>query len=304
LVFDLLRGAINGLVERVKYRSLSGEELEEALNSTLVDLVAADVAYEVAEDVVEDVRRALEGAKVERGSRVESIVLNALRVKLLELVDRGAISLVEAIKGKCLKGEPYVIVFFGVNGVGKTTTIAKLAYMLKENNITPVLGAADTFRAGAQEQLEVHASRLGVPIVTGRYGSDPASVAHDAVEYARARRLCAVLVDTAGRMHVDYDLMGEMRKIVRVVKPDLRILVVDALTGSDAVEQARRFNEDVGVDAVIVAKVDADVKGGSILSVTTVTGKPVLYVGVGQGYGDLKPFNPVEYVDTILGLKS
>ena len=303
MVFDLLKGAIGGLVERIRYRSLSREELEGLLNNMLVDLIAADVAYEVAEDIVEGVKRGLEGVKVERGSRVESIVLDVLRVKLLELVNRRPIDIIKVVKAKCLKGEPYVIVFFGVNGVGKTTTIAKVAYMLRENGITPVLAAADTFRAGAQEQLEIHASRLGVPIVMGRYGSDPASVAHDAIEYARARRLCAVLIDTAGRMHVDYDLMGEMRKIVRVSKPDLKILVVDALTGGDAVEQARRFNEEVGVDGVIVAKVDADVKGGSILSVAKVTGKPVLYVGVGQGYQDLKPFNPLEYVDTILGLK-
>jgi len=303
LVFDLLKGAIGGLIERIKYRSLSREELENILSHTLIDLVAADVAYEVAESIVDNIKRSLEGVRVERGSRIEHVVLNALRAKLLELVNRGSMDLVEVVKVKCSKGEPYVIVFFGVNGVGKTTTIAKIAYMFKNNGITPVLAAADTFRAGAQEQLEIHASRLGVPIVKGRYGSDPASVAHDAIEYARARRLCTVLVDTAGRMHVDYDLMGEMRKIVKISKPDLKILVVDALTGNDAVEQARRFNEEVGVDAVIVAKVDADVKGGSILSITTVTGKPVIYIGTGQNYEDLKQFNPIEYIDIILGLK-
>ncbi len=303
MVFDLLKGAIGGLIERIKYRSLSREELENILSHTLIDLVAADVAYEVAESIVDNIKRSLEGVRVERGSRIEHVVLNALRAKLLELVNRGSMDLVEVVKVKCSKGEPYVIVFFGVNGVGKTTTIAKIAYMFKNNGITPVLAAADTFRAGAQEQLEIHASRLGVPIVKGRYGSDPASVAHDAIEYARARRLCTVLVDTAGRMHVDYDLMGEMRKIVKISKPDLKILVVDALTGNDAVEQARRFNEEVGVDAVIVAKVDADVKGGSILSITTVTGKPVIYIGTGQNYEDLKQFNPIEYIDIILGLK-
>jgi fused signal recognition particle receptor len=303
LVFEVLRSTIRGLIDRVRYRTLSREELDRILSDTLLELVAADVAYEVAESIVESVRRSLVSVRVERGSDVGQLVVNTLRSRLLELVDRGSIDIVGAVRAKCSRGEPYVIVFFGVNGVGKTTTIAKVAYMLKVNGVTPVLAAADTFRAGAQEQLEVHASKLGVPIIKGRYGSDPASVAHDAIEYARARRLCAVLVDTAGRMHVDYDLMGEMRKIVRVSKPDLRVLVVDALTGGDAVEQARRFNEEVGVDAVIVAKVDADVKGGSIISVTSVTGKPVIYLGVGQGYEDLKPFNPVEYVDTILGLK-
>ena len=301
-MFDLLRGAINSLLDKVRYRSLSERELEEILSGALLDLVSADVAYEVAEDIVNSVKKSLLGVKVERGSRADRVVLEALRGKLLEMLDRGSLDLVELVKSKCARGEPYVIVFFGVNGVGKTTTIAKVAYMLKRSGVTPVLAAADTFRAGAQEQLEVHAKRLGVPLVKGRYGSDPASVAHDAIEYARSRGFCAVLVDTAGRMHVDYDLMGEMRKIVRVAKPDLKILVVDALTGSDAVEQARRFNEEVGVDAVIVAKVDADVKGGCIVSVVAATGKPIAYIGVGQSYEDLEPFNARKYVDTILGL--
>lgn len=304
MVFELLRSTISNLVDKIKYRSLSEEELDRILNDTLLDLVSADVAYEVAEHLVTSVKRSLVGLKVERGSRVDQIVVDTLRKKLLELLNRGQFDLVSLAKSKCLKGDPYVIVFFGVNGVGKTTTIAKIAYLFKRSGFTPILAAADTFRAGAQEQLEVHASRLSVPLIKGRYGADPASVAHDAIEYAKSRGFCVVLVDTAGRMHVDSDLMNEMKKIVRVAKPDLRVLVVDALTGSDAVEQARRFNEEIGIDAIIVAKVDADVKGGSIISVVAATGKPVIYLGVGQSYEDLEVFNPVDYVNTILGLKT
>ncbi|MCX8195601.1 MAG: hypothetical protein N3F67_00730 [Acidilobaceae archaeon] len=141
---------------------------------------------------------------------------------------------------------------------------------------------------------------MGVPLLRGRYGSDPASVAHDAIEHARAKGICAVLIDTAGRMHVDKDLVEEMKKIVRVSRPDLRVLVVDALTGNDAVEQARGFHSHVGVDAVIVAKADADTKGGAVLSVAYVTGKPILFLGTGQSYEDLEPFSPEKYVNSIL----
>jgi len=303
LVFDLLRGAFSNLIERVKYRTLSERELRAVIDNIVLDMVSADVALDVAEDIASSVIKELSNIKIERGTGIEKVIVNALKYKILQLFEKPP-DILSSIRSKCSRREPYVIVFFGINGVGKTTTIAKIAYMLKNNGITPILAAADTFRAGAQEQLEVHAHRINIPVIKGKYGSDPASVAHDAIEYARARNICAVLIDTAGRMHVDYDLMGEMRKIVKVSKPDLKILVVDALTGNDAVEQARKFNEEVGVDAVIVAKVDADVKGGTILSVAAVTGKPILYIGLGQKYEDLEPFNIEKYVDTILGLRS
>ena len=196
---------------------------------------------------------------------------------------------------------PLRIVFFGVNGVGKTTTIAKFAYMFRRNGITPVIAAADTYRAGAQEQLRRHAEKLGVPFIGGRYGADPASVVYDAIEYARARGYRVILADTAGRMHTDRDLMEELRKITRVAKPDYRALVVDALTGNDAVEQARFFDGAVGIDFIVLTKVDADVKGGTALSVAAVTGKPILFVGTGQRYEDLELFDPKRYAEKIVG---
>jgi len=307
MVFDRLRKAFSQAVTRVKqsveekiaYKEISEGDIAPILDDLMMTLIEADVAFEVAEELVNHLRSVLVGRKVRRGEDIGEVVRSALREKILEIVGIPGPDLVELARQRT--GRPLVVVFLGVNGVGKTTTIAKVAYMLKQAGITPVLAAADTFRAGAQEQLEIHARRLGVPIVRGRYGSDPASVAHDAIMHAQSRGLRVVLVDTAGRMHVDYDLMGELRKIVRVSKPDLKVLVVDALTGNDAVEQARNFHEAVGVDGVIVTKTDADVKGGTILSVAHAIRRPILYVGKGQEYSDLERFDPRKYVEQILG---
>jgi len=185
-----------------------------------------------------------------------------------------------------------VIVFFGVNGTGKTTTIAKLAYYLMQNGLKVVLASGDTFRAGAIEQLEKHADALGIKVISHQKGADSAAVVYDAVEHARAKNIDVVLADSAGRMQTNVNLMDEMRKIVRVIQPDLKLFVGDALTGNDAVEQARRFNEAVGVDGIILSKLDADAKGGSAISIAYEIKKPILFVGVGQEYTDLKEFDP------------
>ncbi len=288
------------VAERIAYKEIRESDIQDTLDELLMELIEADVAFDVAEEIVEHVKRSLVGRKVRRGEDIERIVREALKSKLLEILNIGSFDIIEEAKKRRPGEHPFVVVFLGVNGVGKTTTIAKIAYKMKKAGVTPVLAAADTFRAGAQEQLEEHARRIGVPIVKGRYGSDPASVAHDAISYASSRGFKAVLVDTAGRMHVDYDLMGELRKIIRVSKPDYKILVVDSLTGNDAVEQARLFNDNVGVDGVVLTKTDADTKGGTAISVAYAIRKPIIYIGVGQEYDDIEKFNPEKYVDTIL----
>ncbi|ADL19518.1 Probable signal recognition particle protein [Acidilobus saccharovorans 345-15] len=303
-MFDKLRSALKGFAasikEAVEKKELSEKDLETPLEELMINLVEADVAYDVAESIVMELRTKLIGSKVPRGINVEDYVLNSLKSYIATLFSNG-IDLVSEAKRKCSSGLPYVITFFGVNGVGKTTTIAKVAYMLKSSGLTPVIAAADTFRAGAQEQLRTHAERLGVAFIGGSYGADPASVAYNAINYAKNRRVCAVLIDTAGRMHVDADLMSELKKIVRVANPDLRVLVVDSLTGNDAVEQAKSFNENVGIDAIILTKLDADLKGGVAISVAATTKKPVIYVGVGQNYSDLRPFSPNYIISAIFG---
>jgi len=308
-LFGKLRSALSRAVsslarsvrEAAALREIKLSDIEDVMEEIKLELIEAEVAYDVAEEIVERLAGRLVGSKIPRSVKLEDHIRSVLAEVIYEVLGEGGLDIPEEARARCSPGgRPYVVVFLGVNGVGKTTSIAKIAYRAKRLGVTPVLAAADTFRAGAQEQLAYHAERLGVPIITGRYGSDPASVAYDAIEYAKARNHCLVLVDTAGRMHTDYDLMGELRKIVRVSKPDLRVLVVDALTGNDAVEQARMFNEGVGVDGVIITKADADVKGGAALSVAATIRKPILYLGVGQGYEDLEVFDAREFVKKIV----
>jgi fused signal recognition particle receptor len=291
----------SAIKEKAVTRELRASDVEPILENLKIELVESEVAFDVAELIALEIEKRLVGTRIPRGTKVEELVRNTLKEVLLHIVGLQGFDLIEEAKKKCKPGDkPFVVVFLGVNGVGKTTTIAKIGYKAKREGLTPVLAAADTFRAGAQEQLRVHAEKLSVPFIGGRYGSDPASVAFDAIEYARARNYCLVLVDTAGRMHTDYDLMGELRKIIRVTKPDAKVLVVDALTGNDAIEQARIFNEEVGVDGIIITKTDADVKGGVAISVAAITRKPILYIGTGQEYSDLKRFEPKEFVENLL----
>jgi fused signal recognition particle receptor len=197
--------------------------------------------------------------------------------------------------------KPVKILFVGVNGTGKTTSIAKVARYLQDRGHSVVLAAGDTFRAGAIEQLEVHGSRLGLKVIKHKPGGDPAAVIFDAIEYARAHRRDVVLADTAGRMHTNINLMDQMRKIVRVTEPDLLIFVDEAIAGNDAVERARLFNESVPIAGTILTKTDADAKGGSAISIAYITGKPVLFLGVGQAYADLVKFEPEWLVERLLG---
>jgi len=227
----------------------------------------------------------------------KSQVRQIFKETLVELLEKGGkMDFVEEIKKY---DKPVKVVFFGINGCGKTTTIAKLANILQKQGLSVVVAAGDTFRAGAQEQLGKHADRLGVKMVHHQRGGDAAAVVFDAIKHAEANKIDVVLADTSGRMQSNVDLMGEMEKIVRVNKPDIKVFVGDALTGNDAVEQARKFNEEIGIDAAILAKFDAS-KGGAALSVSHITGRPIIFLGVGQGYDDLKKFDANEFVNEII----
>jgi len=295
------KGLLTKLKDTIVYKEIDVKKLEPLLEEYVLTLSELDVAYEVAEELIENFKKNLAGLKIKRGVDEREVIEKALKDAILGLISVPAFDLIEEAKRAQREGRILKIMFMGVNGVGKTTTIAKVAYAMKRAGVTPVLAAADTFRAGAVEQLKVHAERMGVPIITKPYGSDPASVAYDAIEYAKARGFNVVLIDTAGRMHVDVDLMNELRKVARVAEPDYKVLVLDALTGNDAVEQAKFFDEAVGVDAVILTKVDADAKGGAVLSVAATIKKPVLYLGVGQNYEDLIKFDPKWFVERLLG---
>jgi len=274
----------------------SKEKLLNALEELKIELVSRDVAYEAAEDITTKLKTLIEEGVVKNKEQLVS----SLRKIILEYFEQAeSIDLLALAK----VNKPLKVLFMGVNGVGKTTTIAKVAVYLRDRGLRPLMIAADTFRAAAQEQLKKHSERTQIQVFPGKYGADPASVAFDGIMYASSRGFDVLLIDTAGRMHTDVDLINELRKIVRVVKPHLKILVVDALTGNDAVEQAKFFEGAVGVDCFIVAKFDAYEEGGAPISLVFTLKRPILFVGTGQGYRDLKPFNPLEYVDKILPLE-
>ena len=289
-----------GLIERLLQVEIKEKDVEDALDELELELLEADVALETVEALREKIKEKLVGKKVRIGTNKGKLIEEALREAILEiLTPEKKIDLLEMIRSK--EEKPFVIVFVGFNGSGKTTTIAKLANWLKKNGLSVVIAASDTFRAGAIEQIEEHAKRVGVKVIKHDYGADPAAVAYDAIQHAKARGVDVVLVDTAGRNELNRNLMDEMKKIVRVTKPDLVIFVGDALAGNAVVEQARQFNEAVRIDGVILTKLDADARGGAALSISHAIGAPILFVGVGQGYDDLKPFDERWFVERIFG---
>jgi fused signal recognition particle receptor len=268
---------------------LNEAKLDEVLDDLEIVLLQSDVAVPVIEKVRADLKAELAGRRLKWGADVEAAVRHSLEQSVRSILRRPGLNLAAAIRAQ--EPKPYIILFVGVNGTGKTTTIAKIAGWLRDQGIHVVIAAGDTFRAGAIEQLLVHGERLGIRVVRQQEGSDPAAVAYDAVEHARAKHLDVVLVDTAGRQHTNENLIAEAQKIRRVVKPQLTLFVGDALSGNDVIEQARLFQETLGVDGLVLTKLDADAKGGAALSATFITKKPILFVGVGQGYADLRPFD-------------
>jgi fused signal recognition particle receptor len=276
---------------------LNEKDLEGVLYELQMDLLENDVAMETSEAILQDLRDRLLNRDIDKDSLDHYIRVSIKKTLIDVLTPDNEVDLLGSIK----EGEkPYKIVFFGVNGTGKTTTIAKVARLLTENGFSVVLAAGDTFRAGAIEQIEKHADSVGVKLVKHQKTGDSAAVMYDAVAHARARNVDVVLADTAGRMQTNVNLMDEMKKIVRVNQPDLKIFVGDSLTGNDALEQAEKFNSEIGIDAIILTKMDADAKGGAALSISHVTNKPVIYVGVGQKYSDLKKFDREWFVSQMV----
>jgi len=299
-LFDRLKQAFSSVTSAVRERKLSEGELEEVGYQFQLALIEGDVAQGVAEKLTDQVKESLNGVKVERGEEASGEVKKALLDSLEKaFASAGSPDILAMIKEKNAKGEPYTILFLGINGTGKTTTIAKFASMLKKSGISVVAAAGDTHRPGAIEQLTEHSDRIAMKVVSQRYGADPAAVGRDGLLYAKAHHIDCLLIDTAGRMQTNQNLMEEMAKIVRVVSPDFKIFIGDSLTGNDAVSQAELFSKYTGFDGVILTKADADVRGGAALSIVFSTGKPVLYLGVGQGYGDLVPFDYRKFIDSL-----
>ncbi len=300
-MFEKLKSGLKTLVTKVTTTELKAENLRPLLNDFKINLVENDVAFPVAERICNEMEKRLDKVQVKRLEDRRRIIEQNLKAILLEIMHAdNNMDLLKAIQEKRMKDDPFVIVFVGINGTGKTTTIAKVARFLNKKGYSVVIACSDTYRAGSIEQLEEHAKRLGLKMIKHNYGADPAAVAYDTINHAKAHGINVVLIDTAGRMQTNQNLMNELAKIKRVVNPDLTILTVDSLIGNDAVMQAEEFHQAVGIDATILTKVDADVKGGSALSVTYVTQKPIVFIGTGQTYEDLEEFKPEKFVQMIL----
>ncbi len=280
---------------KITEKKLTDSEIEKIMKELNIALLENDVAVEVADRISDDVKKELIGASVKRG-RVDDTIKEALKYAMLDVMKQDKIDIEKMINEK--KG-PFTIMFVGFNGVGKTSSLAKLAYRL--GKYKPVLAAADTFRAASIEQLEEHGRRLNMRVVKHDYGSDAAAVIFDAKKHAGASGSKLVLADTAGRSHSNVNLMDELRKVARVNQPDLKVLVLDSVTGNDIYDQCRLFNDAVGIDAIILTKADVYERGGAALSAAYTLKKPILYIGVGQEYEDLKEFEPEEIVKSLLG---
>lgn len=288
------RGFFDKLRKQVTTFNLSEERFNELFWELEIILMENNVAVEVIEKIKEDLKNELTSQKQSRKS-VEQTIADTLRNSIDEVLSVEGFDLLKKVNEK----KPYVICMIGVNGSGKTTTLAKLAHLLQKNGKTVVVAAADTFRAAAIQQLEEHCNKLGVKMISQDYQADPAAVAFDAIAHAKARNIDIVLIDTAGRLHSNDNLMNELKKLIRVNSPDLKIFVGESITGNDCVEQARQFNEAVGIDAIILAKADVDEKGGAAISVSFITKKPILYLGTGQTYDDLRVFNKEDILKTL-----
>ncbi|MEM2142555.1 MAG: signal recognition particle-docking protein FtsY [Candidatus Thorarchaeota archaeon] len=300
-MFDRLRQAIDTTLTKITTRELNENNLSDAIWELQLVLVQNDVAVEVAEHVCNATMQRILGSRAGRLERTSRIFREAVYQSVLEVLSvKPDLDPLAVVADRHARRETTVIMFVGVNGTGKTTTLAKIANLCKTAGYSVVIAASDTYRAGSIEQLEKHAQNLKVEIIKQHYGADAAAVAYDTIAHARARRIDVVLIDTAGRMQSNKNLLAEMQKIARVSQPNIKIFVGDSLAGNDAVSQAREFNQAIEIDGTILTKIDADPSGGAALSIAFVTGKPIMYVCTGQGYDDIERFSPERFASRIV----
>ena len=275
---------------------ISAKDIDETLSDLEIGLLESDVAFSATDAILTCVRDDLTGSKRKIGTSVDAVITNALSDALLSVLGEG----VDILQFIASREKPVKILFTGVNGTGKTTSVAKVAHFLTKNGLKVAIGAGDTFRAGAIEQIDVHGQRLGIKVIQHQDGSDPSAVLYDTVQYAKAHGIDVVLGDTAGRFHNRVNLMNQLSKIRRVIQPDLVVYVDEAVAGNDAVIRAEEFAKSVGMDAVMLTKVDMDPKGGAAISIAHAVGKPLIFIGTGQGYDDIMPFEPRTIVADLL----
>ncbi len=277
-----------------KTKIISENEFMEYSEDLEMILLENNVALEVAEKIIGKLKLKIVGKELNKKEIIE-LTTKSLK-EIIEKILIEPFNILEEIKKK---ESPYVMIFCGINGVGKTTQIAKFASMLKNKGLTSVLAAGDTFRAAAVEQLKKHGENLDVKVIAHDYGSDPAAVGFDAIKYAEKNKIDVVLIDTAGRIHTATNLLQEMAKIKRVCNPDRTIFVGESITGNDAVDQVKAFNKNIGIDGIFLSKADIDEKGGTALSVGYVTKKPIIYLGTGQNYEDIEKFDKKLFIEKL-----
>lgn len=288
-------GILEKIKKKITEKKIEEEDIRETLNEIEIGLITSDVAVEAAYKIVNDLRGNLVGKFIKKGE-IESVIRESIKASMLEILNVPGFDILDKAREK----KPLLVVFLGFNGVGKTTSIARIGHLLKTGGISCVFAAGDSWRAAAIEQLEEHGRNLGIDVIKHRYGADPAAVIFDAVNHAKSKNIDVILADTAGRSHSNANLMDELKKIIKVNKPDLKILVLDALTGNDIYDQCRLFNDAVGVDGMILTKADVYEKGGAALAAAHTIGKPIIYMGVGQEYGDLEKFDSKKIVEKLL----
>ncbi len=274
------------------------QDVEDPLWELEMALLESDVEMSVAGEMLEDIRDDLVGATRKFNAETGDVVEDALRDSLLSVISVGQFDFDQRVAEA---DKPLVIIFTGVNGVGKTTSIAKLSRYFEERGYSSVMANGDTYRAGANQQIREHADALDTKLIAHEQGGDPAAVIYDAVEYADAHDIDIVLGDTAGRLHTSEGLMDQLEKIGRVVDPDMTLFVDEAVAGQDAVQRAKEFDDAAEIDGTILTKADADSKGGAAISISHVTGKPILFLGTGQDYDDIEQFDPERMVERLLG---
>ena len=289
-MFDKVRFAVSSITKATKEKTISQNQLNEIMEEFEIQLLESEIAFDLVKKISDELKIELSNKSISRKTEISEVIKERIRNSIQNSFEKcEEINLIELIKSSSVR--PFKVLIIGINGSGKTTTVAKIAYLLKKNKLGVVIVAADTFRAGAIEQLKEHSEKLNVKLIAQKYGSDPAAVARDGVNYAESHNIDVVLIDTSGRVQTSKNLMQEISKIESVINPNYTIFIGDSLTGNDLLSQAEEFYKYAKFNGAILTKTDANTKEAAILSILSTTGKPIIYIGTGQEYKDLEQFS-------------
>ena len=280
---------------------LKETDIDPFVSALKMGLLESDVNYDVVEKLTDEIKNNMLSKSIS-SKGVDNEIRQMIRESIRRvLAKRSGTDILEIAKAKKASHElPLKILFIGPNGAGKTTTMAKMANLFITNGFTCVMSASDTFRAAAIEQTTFHADKLGIRVVKGAYGSDPASIAFDAIAHAKAHNVDVVLMDSAGRQETNKSLVEELKKMSRVTKPDMKIFIGESIAGNSLLDQVKALNEAVSIDGIILTKLDCDAKGGNTISLLSELPIPILFFGIGERYDDLMPYDPNFIIDSIL----